>query len=69
MLAWTWLDVALAAQRLLAEQRGPEAEALARGKLAACRYFFRHELPPVAAWLQVVTRRDDTCRTMDEAWF
>jgi len=69
VLAWTWLDVALAAQRLLAEQRGPEAEALARGKLAACRYFFHYELPRIDAWLAVVASRDDTCRTMRDDWF
>ncbi len=69
VLALTWLDVALAAQRLLAEQRGPEAEALARGKLAACRYFFHYELPRIDAWLAVVASRDDTCRTMRDDWF
>ena len=69
VLAWTWLDVALAAQRLLGESRGPEAEALARGKLAACRYFFRYELPRIDAWLAVVASRDDTCRTMQDDWF
>ncbi len=69
VLAWTWLDVALAAQRLLAENRGPEAEALARGKLAACRYFFHYELPRIDAWLAVVASRDDTCRTMHDDWF
>ncbi|KNZ31695.1 MAG: acyl-CoA dehydrogenase [Methylibium sp. NZG] len=42
---------------------------LLHGKLAACRYFIRYELPRVAAWLRVVETRDDTCRTMDEAWF
>ena len=43
--------------------------ALLHGKLAACRYFIRYELPRVAAWLHVVETRDDTCRTMDESWF
>lgn len=62
VLAWMWLDVALvAAQR-------PVDDAV-RGKLAACRYFFRYELPIVAAWLGVVESRDDTCRTMAEASF
>ena len=34
-----------------------------RGRLAACRYFFRYELPKIDAWLGVVAARDDTCRT------
>ena len=65
VLGWIWLDVALCAQARAATLD----HALLQGKLAACRFFFRHELPRVGAWLQVVTRRDDTCRTMDEAWF
>ncbi len=71
VLAWVWLDVALCAQARLAA-RGADAEAdeaLLQGKLAACRYFFRYELPRVAAWLKVVETRDDTCRNMEEAWF
>lgn len=67
VIAWIWLDVALCAQAKLAQ--GSADEAALRGKLAACRFFFRHDLPKVAAWLQVVASRDDTCRTMDEAWF
>ncbi|TXC67485.1 acyl-CoA dehydrogenase [Piscinibacter aquaticus] len=67
VIAWIWLDVALCAQAGLS-QSGADEAAL-RGKLAACRFFFRHDLPKVAAWLRVVASRDDTCRTMDEAWF
>lgn len=65
VLAWIWLDVALCAQA----GAGAVDEALRQGKLAACRYFFRHDLPKVAAWLRVVETRDDTCRTMHESWF
>jgi len=39
------------------------------GRLAACRFFFHYELPKIGAWLGVVERRDDTCRTMAEDWF
>ncbi len=66
VIAWIWLDVALCAQAKLG-QGGDEAAL--RGKLAACRFFYRHDLPKVAAWLKPVASRDDTCRTMDEAWF
>lgn len=65
VLAWIWLDVALCAQ----SRAGSIDEPPRQGKLAACRFFFRHELPKVAAWLKVVETRDDTCRTMDESWF
>ena len=55
-----------------AQRDGPGADAAVaqrRGKLAAARYFFHYELPRVAAWLAPVERRDDTCRTMEDAWF
>ena len=65
VIAWIWLDVALCAQRKL----GQGDDAALRGKLAACGFFFRHDLPKVAAWLQVVASRDDTCRTMLDEWF
>jgi len=66
VLAWIWLDVALCAQVRLG---GGSDASLLQGKLAACRYFFRYELPRVQAWLGVVETRDDTCRTMADDWF
>mgnify|MGYP002654481041 CR=1 FL=1 len=69
VIAWIWLDVAITldAARESAPE-GPRRVAL-QGHRAACQYFHRYELPRVAAWLQVVRSRDDTCRTMDEAAF
>jgi butyryl-CoA dehydrogenase len=61
VVAWIWLDVAVAASRVEGD--------LARGKLQAARYFFRYELPRVDAWLAVVSSRDDTCRAMNDAWW
>ena len=66
VMAWIWLDVALCAQRGMATASDA---ALRQGKLAACRFFFRHELPRTAAWLTVVETRDDTCRAMADEWF
>ncbi len=68
VLAWTWLDVALCAQPKLG-QGSADADAPLHGKLAACTYFHRYELPKIGAWLKIVETRDPTCRTMDEAWF
>jgi butyryl-CoA dehydrogenase len=62
VVAWMWLDVATCAAR-------GSADAAQRGRLAACRYFFRYELPKIAAWLAVVAARDDTCRTIAEESF
>ena len=63
VLAWIWLDVA----GCVARAAGSDDRS--QGLLAACRYFFRYELPRVPAWLGVVASRDDTCRTMQEAWY
>ena len=65
VLAWVWLDVALCVQ---AQPQATDADMHA-GLLAACHYFFRYELPKVPAWLAVVETRDDTCRSMQDAWF
>jgi butyryl-CoA dehydrogenase len=71
VLAWVWLDVAICAQEHLeqATAAGQGDTALLHGKLAAARFFFRYELPKVPAWLKVVETRDDTCRSMNDAWF
>jgi alkylation response protein AidB-like acyl-CoA dehydrogenase len=69
VLAWIWLELALAAQVALAAQHDAERDGFCRGKLQAARYFFHYELPKIDAWLGVVAARDATCRAMDEAWF
>ena len=61
VLAWIWLDVALA----VAARPG---HALAPGKLAALRYFYAYELPKIDAWLAVVARREPLVRELDPAW-
>ena len=62
VLAWIWLDVALAALK------APKTTAQL-GRLAACRFFFHYELPKIGAWLQVVSARDMTCAELPEAAF
>ena len=58
VLAWIWLDVALAVEKQPAHQ-------LAAGKRAAMRYFFAYELPKIDAWLGVVARREALVRELD----
>ena len=69
VVAWIWLELALAAQAALGASPDAERSAFLHGKRQAARYFFRYELPKTAAWLGVVAARDPTCRDMDEAWF
>ena len=64
VVAWLWLDVAAAVAA--SADAGSDAS---RGRLAACDYFFRFELPRTAAWLRVVETRDATCRELDDACF
>jgi butyryl-CoA dehydrogenase len=61
VIAWMWLDVALAAQGADEPRR--------QGAQAACRYFFAYELPLAESWLKVVTSREPVCREMQDPWF
>jgi len=65
VLAWIWLDVALASRAKAAGH----GEAAHTGRLAAARYFFHYELPKIGAWLKVVESRDLTCADCPEEAF
>ncbi len=65
VLAWTWLDLALATLHADASLSG----AASAGRMGACRYFFHYELPKIGAWLQVVSARDATCAALPEDAF
>jgi butyryl-CoA dehydrogenase len=62
VLAWIWLDVALAAARTAPAD-------LKAGKLAAAAYFFAYELPRIDAWLGPVARREPLLLAMQDGWF
>jgi butyryl-CoA dehydrogenase len=62
VIAWTWLDVALAMSE------GAE-DAASIGRRAATQYFFHYELPKIDAWLKVVASRDPTCAQVPEEAF
>ena len=65
VLAWIWLDVALAA---IASDATKSIAARA-GRLGATRYFYHYELPKIDAWLKVVETRDQTCADLPEEAF
>ena len=65
---WRWLEQALRAERGLAEGNPADAD-FYRGKLQAARYFLTWEVPACAHELAVLDARDDTCLTMQDAWF
>ena len=65
VLAWVWLDVALATLAADAALAQPASV----GRMGAMRFFFHYELPKIGAWLQVVSRQDMTCSEFPEAAF
>jgi hypothetical protein len=68
VIAWVWLRQAVIAQRALASAPGGEAD-FYQGKLQACRYFFRYELPKTAAQHELLRGLDPTCLEMRDQWF
>ena len=69
VIAWIWLDIALAAIQVRTNAGTSKGSDYLRGKLQAARYFFEYELPKISAWLGVVGARNSTCRNMKEEWF
>lgn len=65
VVAWLWLDKAIVAARA---SNGSDA-AFYQGKLAACRYFYRWELPRIDRWLGVLDPVDRTTLDAKDEWF
>ena len=68
VVAWRWLDQALAADAALATATA-EARDFYQGKLAACRYFHRYELPRIMPTLALLRTLDDTALTIPDGGF
>ncbi|MGA8515783.1 MAG: acyl-CoA dehydrogenase, partial [Burkholderiaceae bacterium] len=71
VLAWMWLDVALAAQQGAPVQSPVAIKNVAAfdGIKSATAYFYHYELPKIGAWLAVVSARDMTCANTPEDAF
>jgi len=69
VVAWIWTEQALAAVHRLDAGCDADSQLHCRGKLQACAYFHRYELPRVDAWLDAVDRSDRTCLDMQDEWF
>jgi hypothetical protein len=63
VVAWMWLDVALAVAP------GTRQQSMQQGRMRAARFFHRYELPKIDAWLKVAASRDATCAGMPEEAF
>jgi len=67
-LAWIWLEQAQVACTALRHASGADAD-FYRGKLAACDYFFRWELPKTVPQLELLASLDRTTLDMQDTWF
>lgn len=68
VVAWMWLKQAMAAQPGLAAANGAGRQFYS-GKMQACRYFFRWELPKIKAQAELLSGLDTTCLDMPEEAF
>jgi alkylation response protein AidB-like acyl-CoA dehydrogenase len=64
VVAWIWLEQAL----LSTDKSGHDAD-FYRGKLQACAYFFKWELPKAHQQLDLLETIDTTTLDMQDAWF
>jgi hypothetical protein len=73
VVAWIWLRQALVAASSLAAANLAGADArdgdFYRGKLQACSFFFRWELPKTEFWHRLLNESDATCEDMQDNWF
>lgn len=66
VMAWIWLRQAVVADTWLTQGKG-DANHL-NGKLAACRWFFAHELPKTVTQAGILTSLDRTVLDVETAW-
>ncbi len=66
VIAWQWLAQALVAQTALRAADSSD-QGFYQGKLAACRYFYRYELPKTTTWAELLLQLDDTLLAVDVA--
>lgn len=68
VIAWMWLKQATAALR--GQQQGAAHDAdFYAGKLAACKFFFKYELPKAIAKFDLVAELDDTFYKLEASQF
>ena len=68
VVGWIWLRQALTAVVRLPRAQGSDGD-FYQGKLQACAYFFRWELPKTRHQNELLNSMDRTCYEMQAAWF
>jgi butyryl-CoA dehydrogenase len=69
VIAWLWLRQTRVATAALSRGAADDDSAFYRGKLAACRYFYRYELAQMGPMIDLLTRVDTTCLTTEAEMF
>ncbi len=64
VIAWMWLKQAVAAKSGL-ENGSANDKAFYQGKLSACQFFYRYELPKAICQFELVAKVDDTCFNLE----
>ena len=68
VIAWVWLRQGLVAVKHLGPDT-PDDRDFYQGKLQACAYFYRWELPRTRHWFDLLHNLDATTLEMQDAWF
>jgi hypothetical protein len=68
VVAWLWLQQAQTAAASVGGASESDQQ-FYQGKLAACRYFYRYELPKALRQAELLAKLDDTCLNMPSAAF
>ncbi len=69
VVAWQWLTQAAVASGKLSENPDDEECAFLNGKILACRYYFRYELPSIWPTLTLLQSLDTTCQFAEPGQF
>jgi len=69
IIAWLWLKQSIVATKAIAEQPHQTDIDFYQGKLLACQYFYRFELPEINVWSNLLITTDSTSFDMQPDWF
>jgi hypothetical protein len=68
VIGWMWLRQALIARAQVGTADQADRD-FYQGKLQACAFFFRWELPRTRQWADLLDSLDPTALEMQDAWF
>jgi butyryl-CoA dehydrogenase len=68
VIGWIWLKQALVATESLPNAIGEDMD-FYQGKINACNFFFRYEIPKATMQLHLLKQIDTTCLDTKDDWF